>query len=108
MKSDLLDRVIQKCRLALHEGRRAAAIKRRGEKRQEAAARVRIAEIEDRLAFNCPIRDRIAGEALKEYAAYTQGVKMHRQQLLLMAVRELGMDDDGPAPVNDIGERLDF
>jgi len=90
---DFLDRVIQRCRRALHEGHRVSAAKRRHERVRQAEANVRLADLEDRIAFHVPIRDRIPGEAFKEYRAYQEGVKMHRHQLLIMAISAIQPND---------------
>jgi hypothetical protein len=91
---DMLDKVIQRCRLALHEGGRLAAVKRRHEKERQAEANVLLQQIEDRIAFHVPLRDRRPSESSVDYERHVAGVKMRRHQLMLMAVSAMQPNDD--------------
>ncbi|MGH9499639.1 MAG: hypothetical protein ACRD3L_10915 [Terriglobales bacterium] len=83
---DSLDKIIQTCRAALHEGRRQRAVHRRHARDNQAEARLKLDQLEDRIAFHTPLREREVTETVDAYARYVMRVKLHRHQLLLMAV----------------------
>ena len=69
--------------------------------------RAKLAQIEDRVAFNVPIRDQQAGESDGKYAQYVNSVKLYRHQMLLWVVGAMGLDESSD-DWDQTRSRLDF
>jgi hypothetical protein len=91
---DMIDKVIQRSREALHEQQRVAAVERRHRKERQTEAKVRLTQIEDRIAFHVPVRPRFSGESERDYEQYMQGVNLYRHCLMMKVVAAMQSPDE--------------
>jgi hypothetical protein len=92
---DHLDAIIKRVAAVFHEGRRQEAARRRLTRDAEGVAKVKVAQIEDRIAFNFPIKSREECPTLSdaEYKRYVTERQLHRHQLLLWTIAALGANE---------------
>jgi hypothetical protein len=93
---DQLDQFLKRCADALHETARQSTIQRRNAKGREADARVKIAEIEDRILFHFPPTKRASRPDLndEQFKQLRIAEARHRVQLLLTVVSMAGVGND--------------
>jgi hypothetical protein len=92
---DSLDAIIKRVAAVFHEGRREEAARRRLTRDAEGVAMVKVAQIEDRIAFNFPIKSREECPTLSDarYKRYVTERQLHRHQLLLWTIAALGANE---------------
>jgi hypothetical protein len=108
---DKLDKFIRQCAVALHEAARQGGVQRRHAKERESEIKRYLSDLEDRILLHFPQTKRESRLDLndRQFAQLRRAEANHRYQLMLSVVSRAGMNEDGPgAPVNELGERLDF
>src|SRR5580698_704887 len=93
---DAIDRLIRRCAEGLHEAARQRAVARRHKKDREAEARVKLAEIEDRIRFHFPPTKRATRPDLSDaqFLQLREAEARHRVKLLMMLTAEMAVGDD--------------